>query len=423
MSPKLRVPAIVFHRGSGRSVVFLRAADGKRRMIYLRGEPGSAEEQRHYREILADHLAGKPVATAATPKRVASEWPTVGQVVASFLLWAEKYYVDAAGNRSREVDNFSLSFRPLLALLRDLPSDRITIRDMGNVRQFAIDTEFGHQRDKVTKKIIPGTGRKRCRKYVNAMVRRMKHLLRWGVEQKFVPGSVWHEVSAMRGLPIGRAGVRESESVVAVPWSMVEPVLLHLPTPLRACVELQWWSGMRPSEALTLRTCDIDRHEKVWAYRPEQHKGRWRGKERVVRLGPKAQDLLRPLLKADPKAFLISPRDVIAEVKAAKRASRKTPPTKQMRDRDARAAGMPPDVGGRYDVNAYRRAIHNACDKADVPRWSPHRLRHAAGTRLVLKEGIEAARVALGHADDSITRRYAVAADSQLAAEVMAKHG
>jgi integrase len=204
---------------------------------------------------------------------------------------------------------------------------------------------------------------------------------------------------------------------------MVEPALPHLPSPLRACVELQWWSGMRPSEALTLRTCDIERSGTVWTYRPAQHKGLWRGKERIVKLGPKAQDLLRPLLKADPRAYLISPRDVMAELKVAKRAGRKTPPTKQMRHRDALAATRPPGVGECYDVNAYRRAIHNACDKADVPRWSPHRLRHAAGTRLVLKEGIEAARVALGHADDSITRRYAVAADSQLAAEVMGRHG
>src|SRR5262245_22623373 len=103
------------------------------------------------------------------------------------MLWAQKYYVDAAGNHSQEVDNFALAFRPLLLLLRELPTDQVSIRDMGNVQQFAIDTEFGHKRDKVTKKIIEGTSKKRCRKYVNAMVRRMKHLLWWGVEQRLVP--------------------------------------------------------------------------------------------------------------------------------------------------------------------------------------------------------------------------------------------
>jgi integrase len=92
---------------------------------------------------------------------------------------------------------------------------------------------------------------------------------------------------------------------------------------------------------------------------------------------------------------------------------------KQMRERDARAAAAEPPVGDR----TYQRAIERACKQAGVPVWSPHRLRHAAGTRIYLQAGLEDARVALGHADDSITRRYAVAADSQLAADVIARLG
>ena len=69
MKPKkLRVPAVVHHKASGQDVVFLRDEHGKRRMVYL-GEHGSTTAARRYREVLAEHLAGKPVATRARPAR------------------------------------------------------------------------------------------------------------------------------------------------------------------------------------------------------------------------------------------------------------------------------------------------------------------------------------------------------------------
>jgi integrase len=192
---------------------------------------------------------------------------------------------------------------------------------------------------------------------------------------------------------------------------------------LSAAVLLQWWCGARPSEILQLTRSRITMTGDAWMFRPDAHKGLWRGKERVISLGPKAQEVLRPLLKADAKAAIISPRDALAEQKVEKRAARKSPMTPSQRARDERNAAKEPTAGEFYDINTYRKAIHRACDKADIPRWSPHRLRHACGTRLVLGEGIEAARAILGHADDRMTRRYALAAEHQLAVEIAARHG
>jgi integrase len=163
--------------------------------------------------------------------------------------------------------NFVQAFKPFLHLLRDLQTSELSIVNLGHVRQMMIDEG-------------------KCnRSTINGKMRRIRQCIRWGVEQRLVPGSVWHEVSAMRGLPIGRAGVRESKVVEAVPWTMVEPVLEHLPSPLRAAVLLQWWTGMRPSEVLAIRTCDLDRSGEVWVFRPARHKGQWCGKERVVPIG------------------------------------------------------------------------------------------------------------------------------------------
>ena len=140
-------------------------------------------------------------------------------------------------------------------------------------------------------------------------------------------------------------------------------------------------------------------------------------------LGPRAQEVLAPLLKVDPDAALISPVDAIVAHKARLREERKTPQTKQTRDRDRRAAKRKPWVGGFYRVNVYRKAIHRACDAAGVLRWSPHRLRHAAGTRILLVEGIEACKAILGHADTRTAAKYSIAADAKLAASLAAKHG
>lgn len=421
MKPKkLRIPAPVHHKASGQDVLFLRDDDGKRRMVYL-GKHGSAAAARRYREVLADYLAGKPVVTRTKPARHSSDWPTIAQLCAAFLLDAEKFYVDAEGNRSREISNFRLALRPLLDLHRDTTTDEFSVTELNDVRQRLLDTEIRCEKDKGASP-IPGTGRKRTRTYINACVRRIKQVFRWGTERKLMPGSTWHELSALRSLPMGRSGARETEPVQAVPWSMVEPILGHLPSPLAACVRLQWCTGMRPSEALKIRMADLDRSGEVWLYTIPKHKNSWRGSDRVVALGPEAQAILKPLLRIDG-GCLISPRDAVVEQKAARRAARKTPLTPSHRARDARNAAKAPPIGNSYGIDSYRKAIHRACDTAELPRWSPHRLRHAKGTELARTEGIEVARIALGHKDDRVTRRYIIAAELDLAIGIAKQHG
>ena len=64
-------------------------------------------------------------------------------------------------------------------------------------------------------------------------------------------------------------------------------------------------------------------------------------------------------------------------------------------------------MGECYDTNSYRKAIERACTKADVPRWTPHRLRHNAATRIRKEFGLEAAQILLGHAQADVTQIYA----------------
>ena len=419
---QLRVPAIVTHKRTGRNFVVVRQPDGTRKQVYLRGAPGSAEQQTHYREVLSNLLAGKPV-LPRKPTPAPSAWPTVGQLCAAFLLHAGRYYVDADGRQSRTVDNFNAAFEPLLHLYRDLPTDQFTVADMERVRDDLVAHEFGHEKDDKGN-IVEGTGKKLCRRTINDRMQLVKHLWRWGVPQRLLPGSVWHEVSAFGGLPIGRSGVRDNPPVEAVPEAAVKKLLPVLTPTVRAMVEVQILGAMRPGEvvAMTRAQLTIGKQGENWIYRPKHHKNAWRGRERVIKLGPKAQALLRPRLTLAPDAAMFSPRAAWEEHCAEMRAHRQTPPTKQMRDRDARVAKAAAKLEF-FDVSTYRRTVARACEKAGVEPFGLHRLRHLAGTRLVLKEGLEAARAALGHVDTRVTRRYAVAADHQLADEVAKRHG
>lgn len=416
-SLKLRVPAVFHHKATGQDAVCLRDAAGVRRMIYL-GKHGSADARRRYREVLAEHLAGKPVGSSRATKQVgaASAWPKVSQLCAAYLLHAERYYRDADGKPTGEVEHAAIAFRMLLALLRDTPTDCVQIADLQAVRQALVDLRETHTRGRSAPNGL-------SRRTVNDRMARIKRLFRWGVEQRLVPGSTWHELSAFRGLTKGRSGVHDNAPVEAVPWSMVEAVLPHLVPTMADAVRLQWWCGARPSEVLAMTRRQLDTTGATWLYRLAKHKGSWRDRERIIALGPKAQDVLRPRLRLEQDAPMFSGRDAWNEHRERLRAQRATPITKQTRERDATAIEHATDVAEQITVDEYRRAIHRACDDAEIPRWSPHRLRHAAGTRIAKEAGIEATRVALGHADVATSRRYAHGADVEIAKGIAARLG
>ncbi len=417
MRPRASVPQVYHHKPTDQDAVVVRDGDGKRKTVYL-GRHGSPASARRYREVLAEHLAGRPVTTAAAAKRQPepSDWPTVGQLCAAFLLHAERYYVGPDGGPTREVTNLRAALRMLLDLHRDTPTDRFTIKDLLDVRQALVDLRETHKKGRQAPDGL-------SRRVVNSRVQRCKMVFRWGTEQKLVPGSTWHELSALRGLRKGRAGVRDHAPVEAVPWKLVEATLPHLVPTIRDAVLVQWWSGMRPAEVLAMTRRQLDTSGPTWLYRMAHHKGAWRETERVVALGPKSQDILRPRLRLGQDAPLFSGRDAWNEHRAAKRAARKSAVTAQTRDRDRRAEAHAETIAELMTVHEYRRHLHRAADKAEVPRWSPHRLRHAAGTRIAKEAGIEQARAALGHADARMTRRYAHGADVAIAADVASRLG
>lgn len=213
----------------------------------------------------------------------------------------------------------------------------------------------------------------------------------------------------------------------AVPDAHVEAVLPFLSPTVAAMVQLQLLTGMRSGELCIMRTADIDTTGSVWLYRPTTHKTAHHGHSRVVQIGPKAQDVLRPYLKLDLLAHIFSPIQARAERDAIKRARRKTKVQPSQRNRKKRRPGIA--LGQRYDTKGYHRAvcygIRQAWKAGVLPRevhWHPHQLRHSFATKVRKERGLDAARALLGQRSLAIADTYAEI-DGALAKAVAAEMG
>jgi integrase len=172
-------------------------------------------------------------------------------------------------------------------------------------------------------------------------------------------------------------------------------------------IELQRVTGMRPGEATTIRTADIDMTGETWVYRPAAHKMSYRGRDRQVYFGPKAREIIRPWLREDADAYLFSPAEADTEYRAEQRKLRKSPVQPSQRNRKKPKPERKP--GDRWTTRAYAVAIRRACIKAGVPHWHPNQLRHNVATRIRQEYGLDEARTVLGHTSPAVTAVYAEA--------------
>jgi integrase len=345
----------------------------------------------------------------------------VSGLITRYLAFVDRRYT------SREPENIRLALRPLQRLIGLSPA-----RDFGSLAHEAIREEF----------IAAGL----CRNEINKRTRRIVHLFKWSASKQLVPPAVHEALRAVEGLPRGHGDVRESEPVRPVADALVDGIRPHVSRQLWAMIELQRLTGMRPGEVCSMRTSDLVTSSRVWEYRPISHKTTHHGKDRVIFLGPQEQEVLRPWLRSELRAFLFQPREAMAERRAARRARRKTKVQPSQRDRSTPDPKRPPREC--YSTDTYRRAIWYACDKAfphptlaAIPavrltagqaaelrewrkayRWHPHQLRHSAATRLRREFGLDVARAVLGHSSPVVTEVYAEL-DSAKAAEAMGKIG
>jgi integrase len=234
---------------------------------------------------------------------------TIVELLTRFWEHAERHYPPTPGSRTPELDNYLHALRPLRRLYGETRT-----ADFGPMELMLVRDDM----------IAAGW----CRNYVNRQNSRLKHVFKWAVKFRLVPASVREGLAAVEALRPHRSPARETEPVAPVGEDRVVAVLDYLAPPLRAMVEFQALTGARSGELCIMRTIDVDTSGTVWIYRQSTHKAAHRGHAREIRIGPRAQTILRPFLKPDLEAFVFSPAEAESwrrEQRRKRRRSRLTP--------------------------------------------------------------------------------------------------
>ncbi|MHC4399622.1 MAG: tyrosine-type recombinase/integrase [Planctomycetota bacterium] len=282
---------------------------------------------------------------------------------------------------------------------------KAALRPLRRLYGYALAGEFGPRSLKTVRQSMIDSGLSRG--VINKRIGIIKQAFKWGVGEELVPPSVHHGLQAVVGLQKGRTEAPEPERVGPVPHDLVDATLDFLGSIVADMVRFQRLTGCRPGEVCILRPCDVDRSGDVWEYRPESHKTEHQGRSRIILIGPTSQGLLAPYLLRPTDAYCFSPKDTVKRQLDERQAKRRTPLSCGNRPGTNRRRKPKRSPANRYTRDSYRRAIHRACDKAGVERWSPNRLRHSTGTEIRKRYGLEGAQVVLGHARADVTQVYA----------------
>jgi integrase len=385
------IPSLRRHKASNRAYVVL---SGK--TIYLGGW-GTKAARAKYERYLGEWLAsGRNLSVDSDESSL-----TIAELLSRFVDYAEIHY-----RRDGKPTPTAERFKPILKLLRRLYGETL-VTDFGALPLRAIQ-----------KRLIDSD---LSRQTVNDEINRIKAIFRYGVSVDIVPTTVLESLRSVPSLAKGRSEARETDPILPVSDEDIERTLGHLPPIVAAMVQIQRLTGARPNEIVQMRPADIDRSGEIWIYTPEHHKTEHRGKQRIIPIGPKAQAIVTPYLDRHESDYCFDPREGEALRLIDLHRERKTPLSYGNRPGTNRTKKPKVKPGKCYSTASYRRAIHRACKKADIKRWSPNQLRHAMGTEARKLFGIESTRALLGHSSAVTTEIYAEAdlqAATQIAKEI-----
>lgn len=380
-------------RGKEIAYVTLRDQITGRRRDYWLGSYGSPESRARYARLLTEWEANRRRLPGCNGPARPADGPTVTQIIAAY--WPA-FISRVSRGRAANVRTMLRRFREHFGRQ---PATSI------NAATLAL------WRATVLRETSPTT----ATEHAGAVLA----MYRWSVANELLPIEVYQRLKTIEPL---RRGPRRR--IGPAPADAVTAVRERVSAQVRAMIDLQLLTGMRPGEVCAIRPCDLDMSGPIWLYRPAEHKTAHHGHERVVYLGPQAQAVLRPFLTGRATtAYCFSPAEVMAALRAARHAARKTllsrgnaPGT----NRKAHPHRAPSHV---YTVSAYRTAIVRACRRACVSAWHPHQLRHNYATEVRQRYGLEAARILLGHCSALVTEAVYAERDQQAAMRIAAEIG
>lgn len=386
MPRKKSPPAYRLHKARNCAVVTI---DGH---CHYLGAFGSTESHEKYARLIAGWHA-EPARPISGVDRATSEDLSNNELMLRYWGHVEQYY--------RQGD------RPT----GEQPTIRAALWYLRELYGLTPAAEFGPRALKIVRQAMIDAGL--SRRVINEYVSRIRRMFRWAVENELLQVEVYQALATVPGLRFGRTIAREPDPIEPVADEHVEAVLPHVASQVVALIQLTRISGMRPSEVVSMRKAEIDMSGDVWIYTPASHKNRWRGHQRHVPLGPRAQQVLEPFLARPDDAFLFSPQEAEAERNAKRRNARKSPmtPSQSTRRRKKARQRAPRD---RYDRISYRRAVKYGIAKANrlreddakIPDWCPLQLRHSRATEVRKQYGLDGCQYILGHKNAQVSEIY-----------------
>jgi integrase len=277
--PRLRqaIPKYRKHRANGHAVVTLNGRDH-----YL-GPDQSRASLLEY-----DRLVGEWLARHRQPIVEQTEL-TIAVLAARYHAYAKCRYVKD-GKPTTEIGKVETSLRCVLRLYADHIAAEFRPLHLKVVRQSMIEVGW-------------------ARSYINQQVRVIVRIFKWAGTEGLLPAAVHDALALVDSLRRGESTARETSKVRGVDNATVQATLVHLSPTVRAMIELQLATGMRPGELCIMRPCDVDRTSDVLEYLPTRHKGDVHGHDRTICIGPTGQDILRPYLLRPADSFCFSPKE------------------------------------------------------------------------------------------------------------------
>lgn len=378
----MRIPKYRLHKASGQAVVDIAGKS------YYLGVYNSPQSKTKYKRLIAESLAS-PAAFSVSKSN-----PTIAELLLAYAKHCQRFYGTGPESEWRRV-------KPVLKACKNLYAD-IRVIEFGPlqfraVRQSLLDGQH----------VAKAKRRRLSRRYVNALMDRLRRAFRWGVSESIVPVEIYQALKAVEGLKQGKEpkaiDLPEREAVAD---SIVEATLPHLPPMLADVVRLQRLLGCRPSEILSVRVGMIVKNADVWEIPLVKHKNAKRGKKRTLYLGPKAQAILSNYIDdIEPDALVFSPKRSEHLRRSVKR---KTP--KSCGNRPGKSNTVPKTnrkIRESYSPGVFANAVRRACLKAGVERWTPYQLRHSKASELQENTDLETAKSTLGHSQLKMTAHYA----------------
>ncbi len=399
-------PKYQIHKASNRACVWWRS---KRHYLGVANSPESIEA---YNQFIAEIARSKgnfnPDLESSGDSSGSNQSITVGALMASYLPRIQPEVTP------KEFDNIKYSFRPLRKLHEHTLVDKFGPKALKQVRQVMID-------DGLTRKVI------------NQRIGRIRRLFRFGVAEEMVSASTLHALQAVDGLREGRSAAPDNEPIKPVSDDQIKLLEPYLSNVVAAMLKIQRLTGARPGEVCRMRACDIDMSGDVWFYSPYKHKTQWKGKSRVIPIGPQAQDVLKPFLDRSAETYLFTPQESYTwyrENRTPDMAPRKTkifPSELRRREKYRKIKKPVRRLRSHFTTGSYDRAVERAILRAqkfgvNIEYFAPNQARHARATEIRRDHGIEGAQVVLGHAKADVTQVYAER-DLQKAAQIARESG